>query len=40
MERLQQLIGKLNEQCEQKTALQMLVTLKQIEAELLSPAYP
>jgi hypothetical protein len=35
MERLQQLIGKLNEQCEQnESALQMLVTLKQIEAEL------
>ena len=35
MERLQQLIGKLNEQCEQNEgALQMLVTLKQIEAEL------
>jgi hypothetical protein len=35
MERLQQLISKLNEQCEQnESALQMLVTLKQIEAEL------
>ena len=35
MERLQQLIGKLNEQCEQnESALQMLVTLKKIEAEL------
>jgi hypothetical protein len=35
MEKLQQLIGKLNEQCEQnESALQMLVTLKQIEAEL------
>jgi hypothetical protein len=35
MERLQQLISKLNEQCEQKeSALQMLVTLKQMEAEL------
>jgi len=35
MEKLQQLIGKLNEQCEQNEgALQMLVTLKQIEAEL------
>jgi hypothetical protein len=35
MERLQQLISKLNEQSEQnESALQMLVTLKQIEAEL------
>jgi hypothetical protein len=35
MERLQQLISKLNEQCEQnESALQMLVTLKQIESEL------
>src|SRR4029077_14646347 len=35
MERLRELIGKLNEQSEQnETALQMLVTLKQIEAEL------
>jgi hypothetical protein len=35
MERLQQLISKLNDQCEQnESALQMLVTLKQIEAEL------
>jgi hypothetical protein len=35
MERLQQLISKLNEQCElNESALQMLVTLKQIEAEL------
>jgi hypothetical protein len=35
MERLRQLISKLNEQSEQnETALQMLVTLKQIEAEL------
>jgi hypothetical protein len=35
MEKLQQLIGKLNEQCEQnESALQMLVTLKQLEAEL------
>jgi hypothetical protein len=35
MERLQQLISKLNEQCEQnESAHQMLVTLKQIEAEL------
>jgi hypothetical protein len=35
MERLQQLISKLNEQCEHnESALQMLVTLKQIEAEL------
>jgi hypothetical protein len=35
MERLQQLISKLNEQSEQKDSpLQMLVTLKQIEAEL------
>ncbi|HEX3768350.1 MAG TPA: hypothetical protein VHT72_08225, partial [Puia sp.] len=35
MEKLHQLIGKLNEQCEQnESALQMLVTLKQIEAEL------
>jgi hypothetical protein len=35
MERLQQLISKLNEQCEQnESALQMLVTLKQMEAEL------
>jgi hypothetical protein len=35
MERLQQLISKLNEQCEQnESALQMLFTLKQIEAEL------
>ena len=35
MERLQQLISKLNDQCEQnETALQMLITLKQIEAEL------
>ncbi len=35
MEKLQQLISKLNEQCEQnESALQMLVTLKQIEAEL------
>ena len=35
MERLQQLISKLNEQCEQnESALQMLLTLKQIEAEL------
>ena len=35
MEKLQQLISKLNEQCEQnESALQMLVTLKLIEAEL------
>lgn len=35
MERFQQLISKLNEQCEQnESALQMLVTLKQIETEL------
>jgi hypothetical protein len=35
MERLQQLISKLNDQCEQnESALQMLVTLKQIEGEL------
>jgi hypothetical protein len=35
MERLQQLISKLNEQCElNESAQQMLVTLKQIEAEL------
>ncbi|HMH32095.1 MAG TPA: hypothetical protein VK543_03645, partial [Puia sp.] len=35
MERLQQLIGKLKEQFEQKaSASQMLVTVKQIEAEL------
>ena len=35
MEKLQQLISKLNEQCEQnESALQMLVTLKQIEIEL------
>ncbi len=35
MEKLQQLISKLNDQCEQnESALQMLVTLKQIEAEL------
>ena len=35
MERLRELIGKLNEQSEQnEAALQMLVTLKQIEAEL------
>jgi hypothetical protein len=35
MERLRQLISKLNEQSEQnESALQMLVTLKQIEAEL------
>jgi hypothetical protein len=35
MEKLQQLISKLNEQCEQnESVLQMLVTLKQIEAEL------
>ena len=35
MERLQQLISKLNEQCElNESALQMLLTLKQIEAEL------
>jgi hypothetical protein len=35
MDRLQQLIGKLNEQSEQNdSALQMLMTLKQIEAEL------
>jgi len=35
MEKLQQLISKLNEQCEQnESALQMLVTLKKIEAEL------
>jgi hypothetical protein len=35
MERLQELISKLNDQCEQnENALQMLVTLKQIEAEL------
>lgn len=35
MERLKQLISKLNEQSEQnESALQMLVTLKQIEAEL------
>ncbi len=35
MERLKQLISKLNEQCEHnESALQMLVTLKQIEAEL------
>jgi hypothetical protein len=35
MEKLQQLISKLNDQCEQnESALQMLVTLKQIEGEL------
>jgi hypothetical protein len=35
MEKLRELISKLNEQCEQnESALQMLVTLKQIEAEL------
>ncbi len=35
MEKLRDLISKLNEQCEQnESALQMLVTLKQIEAEL------
>jgi hypothetical protein len=35
MDKLQELISKLNEQCEQnESALQMLVTLKQIEAEL------
>ena len=35
MEKLQQLVSKLNDQCEQnESALQMLVTLKQIEAEL------
>jgi hypothetical protein len=35
MDRLQKLISKLNEQCElNESALQMLVTLKQIEAEL------
>lgn len=35
MEKLQQLISKLNDQSEQnESALQMLVTLKQIEAEL------
>jgi hypothetical protein len=35
MEKLQNLISKLNDQCEQnESALQMLVTLKQIEAEL------
>jgi hypothetical protein len=35
MNKLQQLISKLNDQCEQnESALQMLVTLKQIEAEL------
>jgi hypothetical protein len=35
MEKLQQLISKLNDQCEQnETALQMLLTLKQIEAVL------
>ncbi len=35
MERLQELISKLNDQCEQnEPALQMLATLKQIEAEL------
>ena len=35
MERLQQLISKLNEQCElNESALQMLVTIKQLEAEL------
>jgi hypothetical protein len=35
MERLKQLISKLNDQCElNESALQMLVTLKQIEAEL------
>ncbi len=35
MNKLQELISKLNEQCEQnESALQMLVTLKQIEAEL------
>jgi hypothetical protein len=35
MDKLQQLISKLNDQCEQnESALQMLVTLKQIEAEL------
>ena len=40
MERLHHLIGKLKEQFEQKSpASQMLVTLKQIEAELVSPAY-
>jgi hypothetical protein len=41
MERLHHLIGKLKEQFDQKSpASQMLVTLKQIEAELVSPAYP
>jgi hypothetical protein len=40
MERLQYLISKLKEQFEQKaTASQMLVTLKQIEAELVSQSY-
>ncbi|MFI5156789.1 MAG: hypothetical protein ACHQEM_11410 [Chitinophagales bacterium] len=40
MERLHHLIGKLKEQFEQKSPpSQMLVTLKQIEAELVSPAY-
>jgi hypothetical protein len=35
MEKLQHLISKLNDQCEQnESALQMLVTLQQIEAEL------
>ena len=35
MDKLQQLISKLNDQCQQnESALQMLVTLKQIEAEL------
>ena len=39
MEKLQQLISKLNEQCEQNdSALQMLVTLKQIEAEVPASA--
>ena len=40
MEKLQHLISKLNEQCEQnESALQMLVTLKQIEAELDHNSY-
>jgi hypothetical protein len=40
MERLHQLISKLKEQFEQKApASQMLVTLKQIEAELVSQSY-
>lgn len=35
MEKLHQLVSKLNDQCEQnESSLQMLVTLKQIEAEL------